>query len=183
MAGNPRRADGNRRNKLRRWLASQRRACWICTHPIDYGLPPNHPLSFECDELVPVSVGGSPFDRDNVDAAHRCCNNWRSTRTPDTVAMIRQAVWEAYGDPGGGAGVRGVRQVVGIPRPPQISRAAHRDVDRLVTDGTQGGLLWGARQPAMRTRANPPARIFYLSTLLSIGYIYGKVQVRCSFPT
>lgn len=101
MAGNPRRADGNRRNKLRRWLASQGRACWICTHPIDYGLPPNHPLSFECDELVPVSVGGSPFDRDNVDAAHRCCNNWRSTRTPDTVAMIRQAVWEAYGDPGG----------------------------------------------------------------------------------
>ena len=34
-------------------------------------------MSFEVDEIVPVSMGGSPFDRDNVDAAHRICNQKR----------------------------------------------------------------------------------------------------------
>ena len=71
--GNPRKANGARRRHVVRWLRSQGRPCWICGLPIDYGVPPGNPGAFECDELVPVSRGGSPFDRDNVAAAHRCC--------------------------------------------------------------------------------------------------------------
>lgn len=90
---NPRRANGTRRDATVRWLRSQGRPCWICrafgrSGTIDYSLPSRHPLSFECDELVPVSKGGSPTARSNVDAAHRCCNQWRGNRSVDDVLRI-----------------------------------------------------------------------------------------------
>lgn len=79
-AKRPRNANGHRRREVKRWLEQQRRPCHICGLPIDYSLPPGHPLAFECDEVLPVSLGGSPIDRNNVDAAHRCCNQWRGNR-------------------------------------------------------------------------------------------------------
>lgn len=93
MSSNIRRSNGTRRDAVRSWLRSQRRPCWICrafgrSGEIDYSLPARHPLSFEVDELVPVSLGGSPFARSNVDAAHRCCNQWRSNKTVDEVLRI-----------------------------------------------------------------------------------------------
>lgn len=97
MSSNPRSANGNARRKLRAWLRSQGRPCWICRAfgrpgEIDYSLPAGHPLSFEVDELVPVSLGGDPLDRGNVDATHRCCNQWRSNRpVTEVVAMATGA--------------------------------------------------------------------------------------------
>ena len=93
MAYNPRRANGTRRDATVRWLRSQQRPCWICrafgrSGVIDYSLPARHPLSFECDELVPVSKGGSPTARSNVDAAHRCCNQWRGNKSVEEVLRI-----------------------------------------------------------------------------------------------
>ncbi len=93
MSGNQRRANGTKRNAVRDWLRAQGRPCWICrtfgrTGTIDYSLPAGHPLSFEVDELLPVSLGGSPTSRSNVDAAHRCCNQWRSNKTVDEVLEI-----------------------------------------------------------------------------------------------
>lgn len=95
MSGNPRRANGTRRNKLRAWLKSQGRPCWICRAfglpgDIDYSLPAGHPLSFEVDELVPVSRGGNPYAHDNVDAAHRRCNQWRGNKSVSEVLAIAQ---------------------------------------------------------------------------------------------
>ena len=83
---NVRYANGNERRKLRLWLKAQGRPCWICRAlgrdgTIDYSLPAGHPLSFEVDELVPVSLGGDPLDRQNVEAAHRACNQWRGNKT------------------------------------------------------------------------------------------------------
>lgn len=78
--GNPRYSNGAARRKLRSWLRSQGRPCHICGQPIDYSLPAADPLSFEVDEIVPVSKGGSPLDRSNVDAAHRICNQRRGNR-------------------------------------------------------------------------------------------------------
>ncbi len=86
---NERRRNGTARDNTVRWLRSQGRPCWICGLPIDYGLPGLHPLSFECDELDPVSRGGSPIDRANVDAAHRCCNNWRKAKSVCEVVAKR----------------------------------------------------------------------------------------------
>lgn len=89
MSGNPRSANGHRRRKLLVRLRALRQPCWICTLPIDYALPPGHPLAMECDELVPVSKGGSPTDFSNVRAAHRCCNNWRRNRGVPFVKRMR----------------------------------------------------------------------------------------------
>ena len=96
MSGNPRRANGTRRDGVRLWLRSQHRPCWICrafgrSGIIDYSLPAGHPYAFEVDELVPVSLGGSPFARSNVDATHRCCNQWRSNKTVQEVLAMAHA--------------------------------------------------------------------------------------------
>lgn len=93
---NPRRSNSARRNKVVKWLRSQARPCWICRLPIDYSLPAKDPCSFECDELIPVSKGGSPFDRDNVGAAHRCCNNWRNNKSIAEVSRLASLVLSKY---------------------------------------------------------------------------------------
>ena len=80
MSSNPRYANGNERRKLREWLGSQGLPCHICGQPIDYSLPARDPMSFEVDEIVPVSLGGSPYDRSNVAPAHRICNQRRGNR-------------------------------------------------------------------------------------------------------
>ena len=95
--GNPRRSNGARRDAARRWLRSQGTPCWICGLPIDYALPARHPLSFECDELLPVSKGGSPYARDNLASAHRVCNGWRSAKDSARVDEIRSAALSRYG--------------------------------------------------------------------------------------
>jgi 5-methylcytosine-specific restriction endonuclease McrA len=46
----------------------------LCGHPIDKSLKTPHPLSAEVDEIVPISKGGSPIARDNVQLVHRACN-------------------------------------------------------------------------------------------------------------
>lgn len=88
--GNPRRSNGARRTALRNRVKAMGLPCHLCGQPIDYSLTTyidpkdgrrkRHPLSFELDELVPVSKGGSPFDPDNVEPAHRICNQRRGNR-------------------------------------------------------------------------------------------------------
>ena len=77
---NPRYANGAARRKLRAWLKAQGLPCHLCGGAIDYGLPAGHPMSFEVDEIVPVSRGGDPLDRANVAPAHRICNERRGNR-------------------------------------------------------------------------------------------------------
>lgn len=71
---NPRYANGARRRGIRdRWRAIGA-PCALCGRPIDYSLPAGHPMSFEVDEIVPVSKGGDPLDFANTQPAHRICN-------------------------------------------------------------------------------------------------------------
>lgn len=60
--------------------------CALCGMPIDVargwivdadGKRKRDPLSCECDEVVPVSRGGSPVDLENVRPVHRICNERR----------------------------------------------------------------------------------------------------------
>lgn len=90
--GNPRRTNGYRRNAVLRRVRGRGEPCWICGHALDPSLPPGLPESLECDELVPVSKGGSPYDPGNVAGAHRCCNSWRKARGVSYVRAIRAEV-------------------------------------------------------------------------------------------
>ncbi len=99
--GNPRRANGWRRDQLRKWLGAQGLPCALCGKPIDYSLTTwidpgdgrvkRHPLSFEVDEIVPVALGGDPLDRANVQPAHRICNQKKGKRVAARV-VARPAV-------------------------------------------------------------------------------------------
>lgn len=91
-----RNSNGAARRRVRAWLRSQGRGCWICRafgrpDAIDYTLPAGHPFSFEVDELDPFSLGGSATDPRNVDATHRCCNEWRGNKTVAEVLAIARA--------------------------------------------------------------------------------------------
>lgn len=117
MAGNARRSNGSRRNANRARMRAEGRGCWICRafgrpDAIDYSLPARHPMSFELDELVPVSkywLGGyatpeaCAMDYANNDATHRCCNNWRKNKT---VAQVLELAARAR------AGKKGARPFV-----------------------------------------------------------------------
>ena len=72
--------NGSRRRKLRARLKAMRLPCAICGMPIDYDLPAGDPMSFEVDEIVPVSMGGSELDWRNVQPAHRACNQRKGNR-------------------------------------------------------------------------------------------------------
>lgn len=90
---NPRYANGYRRRQAVARLRAERRGCWICRafgrpDAIDYDLPAGDPMSFEADDLVPVSKGGDPTSYHNLDAAHRQCNNWRKAKTVAQVIEI-----------------------------------------------------------------------------------------------
>ena len=87
MAG--RYENGAARRKVRAWLKAQGLPCHICGMVIDYSLPAGDPMSFEVDEIVPVSKGGSPIDRSNVAAAHRICNERRGNRPIEAPKRVR----------------------------------------------------------------------------------------------
>ena len=80
-ATNPRRANGHRRDQVRARVLREEDTCWICGQPVDKALPPLLPGSPEVDEVVPVSLGGSPIDRANCRLAHRLCNVRRGNGT------------------------------------------------------------------------------------------------------
>lgn len=81
MSDNPRYRNYQRRVALRNRVASMGLPCALCGRPIDYSLPPGDPMAYELDEIVPVSLGGDPLDPDNVQPAHRICNQRKSNRT------------------------------------------------------------------------------------------------------
>lgn len=87
IMSNPRYSNGAKRRSIRRWLASKGDPCALCGKAIDYSLPACHPMSFEVDEIIPVSKGGSPYERANVQASHRICNQRKGNRTASKARM------------------------------------------------------------------------------------------------
>ena len=77
---NPRYAQYQKRVNLRNRVRAMGLPCALCGQPIDYSLPSRHPLSFELDEIVPISRGGSPVDEENVQPAHRICNQRKGNK-------------------------------------------------------------------------------------------------------
>ena len=56
--------------------------CGICGREVDKTLPAGSPMSPELDEIIPVSRGGSPYDIDNLQLAHRTCNRRKGANMP-----------------------------------------------------------------------------------------------------
>ena len=74
--------------------------CALCGQPIDIDAPQWHidprdgkrkraPWSWEVDEIVPVSRGGSPYDHENVHPAHRICNQRAGDKRPRPQTVRR----------------------------------------------------------------------------------------------
>lgn len=78
--GNPRRANGWRRDRQRARIRAQGQACCICGMPIDYTLKAPDPWSFVVDETIPLKHGGT-MTYDNQRAAHWWCNRIKSTHS------------------------------------------------------------------------------------------------------
>lgn len=72
--------NGSRRRKIRARLKAMQLPCAICGMPIDYTLPAGDPMSFEVDEIIPVSLGGDELDMCNVQPAHRICNERKGNK-------------------------------------------------------------------------------------------------------
>ena len=74
---NPRVANGHRRRQLRAQVLAEEDHCWLCGKFVNKDLPHGLPDSPELDEVIPVSRGGSPYDRANIRLACRLCNQRR----------------------------------------------------------------------------------------------------------
>ena len=78
----PRRTNSTKRNKLRAQVLREETNCWLCGGFVDVKLKHGLPESPEVDEIVPVSLGGDPYDRSNTRLAHRLCNQKRGNKLP-----------------------------------------------------------------------------------------------------
>lgn len=93
-SSNPRYANHKAREEALayvRRLAAEGVPCGICGKPIDMDAPQwfidpkdgkrkRAPWSCECDEIIPMSAGGSPYQRINLQPAHRLCNQRKGGR-------------------------------------------------------------------------------------------------------
>lgn len=54
-------------------------------------------MSYELDEIIPVSRGGDPFDIDNVQPSHRICNQRKGNRMSSDLSpaepLVHSRVW------------------------------------------------------------------------------------------
>ena len=112
---NIRRANGYARDKVVKRVRREETHCWLCKEPVDKtltylwgshgpkcsnpdcpGCTP-HPQRGEVDEVIPVSLGGSPIDRSNCRLSHRACNNRRGNKLPGTpppkTTLITSGEW------------------------------------------------------------------------------------------
>lgn len=73
-------SNGSRRRKIRARIKAMGLPCALCGAPIDYSLPAKDPMSFEVDEIIPVSLGGDHLDINNCQPAHRICNERKGNK-------------------------------------------------------------------------------------------------------
>ena len=91
-------ANGHRRRTLRKQVLAEEEHCWICGRLVNKDLHHLHPHSATLDEIVPVSKGGSPYERSNVRLACRRCNikrgdGTRQRQRPIIVPFVSSRTW------------------------------------------------------------------------------------------
>jgi 5-methylcytosine-specific restriction endonuclease McrA len=78
MPYNPRSSNGSLRKQVRNRVLAVYDTCALCGLPVDKSLTTPNPYSPEVDEIIPVSLGGSPYEWSNLQLAHRACNRQKS---------------------------------------------------------------------------------------------------------
>lgn len=97
MTSNPRYANGTARRKVRATVLREESDCWLCGLPVDKTLPPHQDGSPEVDEVIAVSDGGDPLDRNNCRLSHRKCNHARGQK--QRVKLKQQRTLPAFTSP------------------------------------------------------------------------------------
>ncbi len=69
--------------------------CAICGQPVDKRRKAPDPLSPTVDHIIPVSLGGHPFDLDNLQLAHWACNRKKGAGQNVPPGMLPPQVTEA----------------------------------------------------------------------------------------
>lgn len=70
----PRKQHPALRRSVRQKVLATETHCALCSLEVDKTLPQYDPMAPEVDEIVPVALGGSPYDRANLQLTHRVCN-------------------------------------------------------------------------------------------------------------
>lgn len=81
-------ANGHRRRAVRAQVFAEEDHCHVCGNLVDKGLPPYLPGSPTIDEIIPVSKGGSPYDRSNCRLCHLRCNVLRGNGTRRRAVVV-----------------------------------------------------------------------------------------------
>lgn len=77
--------DYHIREKFKKLVFAGEPPCYLCGLDIDYNLPSGLSGSPEMDDIIPVSKGGNPLDRENLRAVHKSCNIRRNNLPVDVA--------------------------------------------------------------------------------------------------
>jgi 5-methylcytosine-specific restriction endonuclease McrA len=91
---NPRVRNGHRRRQVRAQVLAEEDVCALCGQLVDKTLPAGLPGSPEIDEVVPISLGGNPYDRRGCRLTHRLCNQRRGNGLRRPRRVIRNFTTE-----------------------------------------------------------------------------------------
>ena len=80
-ARDPRKVDARARASVIARVLAEETVCHLCGTKVDKSLPAGLPGSPEVDEIIPVSLGGDPFDRSGCRLSHKSCNARRGNMT------------------------------------------------------------------------------------------------------
>ena len=83
--------DGTHRKQFEKnkaWIYATQDVCGICGRPVDKTLKYPHPLSKCIDHIIPVSKGGHPSDKDNLQLAHWTCNRQKSDKLFESKGIV-----------------------------------------------------------------------------------------------
>ena len=72
------------RDKHRSYLRRTKPPCALCNEPIDYSLHYRNPMAYVVDHIIPIARGGEDH-LDNIQAAHRSCNESKGARLHDEL--------------------------------------------------------------------------------------------------
>lgn len=64
-------------------LVRDRGICWLCSRP----------GADTADHVVPLALGGHPYDMGNLRAAHRSCNSRRGAAVVERTALETSRAW------------------------------------------------------------------------------------------